>query len=141
MKQSPTPICLLAVIAFGFFAVGCATTTQNTENLAVAAGFHPLTPGNAKQEAFLASLPANKVSPATYEGKSFYVLPDIAHNIAYIGGPKQYQAYAALRTDQQLSNENLQASKADLQAAELNEMDSMPWGMWGGWGTWGPGFW
>ena len=26
-------------------------------------------------------------------GKTYYVFPDAAHNRAYVGGPKQYQAY------------------------------------------------
>jgi hypothetical protein len=31
------------------------------------------------------------------DGKTYYVFPDAALNQAYIGGPKQYQAYRQLR--------------------------------------------
>ena len=30
-------------------------------------------------------------------GKTYYVFPDAAHNRAYVGGPKRYQAYKQLR--------------------------------------------
>lgn len=133
MKRTLNVCGLFAVITVAILAVGCGTT-QNSRNLAVAAGFHPVTPTNPQQEALLAKLPPDQVSPATYQGKSFYVLPDAANNRAYIGGPKQYQAFEQLRTEQQISNENLMS-------AQMNEMATMDWNMWGGWGTWGPGFW
>ena len=75
----------------------------------------------------MAKLPADKVTPVHYKGKSFYILPDAKNNQAYVGGPKQYQAYQQLRLANKLSNENLEA-------AQMNEMSTMNWGLWGGWG-------
>ena len=66
-------------------------------------------------------------------GKTYYVFPDAAHNQAYVGGPKQYQAYRQLRMKQKLANEKLEAAEMNLEASQ------MAWDGWGGWGAWGPG--
>ncbi len=63
------------------------------------------------------------------DGKILYMYPDAANNVAYVGGPKQYQAYRQMRIDQKMSDENLEA-------AEINEDESMEWNEWGGWGPW-----
>jgi predicted dienelactone hydrolase len=125
------PFKYLAAIALVVLAAGCATSTISDENLAVAAGFKVITPTKPDQQAILAKLPKDKVSPVTYEGATYYVLPDSMNNLAYVGGPSQYQAYQQLRVQKQLSNDNLQA-------AQMNEMNNMNWGTWGGWG--GVGF-
>ena len=117
----------LTALALLALAVGCATDLQNKENLAVSAGFKVITPGKPDQQALLAKLPADKVTRVNYKGKTYYVLPDVKNNQAYVGGPKQYRAYQQLRLAKQLSNENLEA-------AQMNEMSSMDWGGWGGWG-------
>jgi hypothetical protein len=115
----------LTALALLALAVSCATDLQNKENLAVAAGFKVITPGKPDQQALLAKLPADKVTRVNYRGKTYYVLPDVKNNQAYVGGPKQYRAYQQLRLAKQLSNENLEA-------AQMNEMSN--WGAWGGWG-------
>ena len=73
------------------------------------------------------------MTPVNYQGKTYYVLPDVANNQAYVGGAEQYQAYQQLRLAQHLSNQNLEA-------AQMNQMATMNWGGWGGWygyGGWG----
>jgi len=131
MKQIQTAFKFLTVIALLALAVGCATETQNTQNLAIAAGFKIITPTKPDHIALLQSLPADKVTPVNYHGKTFYVLPDAKNKQAYVGGTQQYQAYQQLRLAQHLSNQNLEA-------AQMYSMNSMNWGGWGGWG--GVGF-
>jgi hypothetical protein len=134
MKQIRSVLKFLVVTVFAAFAAGCASQMETTENLAVAAGFKAITPGNPQQQAILASLPAGKVHQVNYQGKTYYVLPDRSHNQAYVGGPKQFQTYQQLRLARQISNQNLMA-------AQMNEMAAMDWNTWGGWGGWGPAFW
>lgn len=129
MKHLLTSIKGLAALAFFALAVGCAST-QDTENTLVAAGFKVITPSTPAQTAKLKALPANQVTPVMKDGKRYYVFPDAANNQAYVGGPKQYQAYQQLRLAKQLSNQNLEA-------AEYNDAAAMNWGAWGGWGGWG----
>jgi hypothetical protein len=122
----------VAVIALLVFASGCASTMHETENLAIAAGFNVITPSKPDQVALLSTLAKGKVTQIQYTGKTYYVLPDVENNQAYVGGPKQYQAYQKLRLDNKISNQNLMA-------AEMNQ--NAAWGAWGGWGTWGgPGW-
>ena len=132
MKHLPDLLKRVAAVALIVLAAGCATTdTLNNDNLAIAAGFKVITPKNPGQQAILAKLPKDKVSPVNYQGSTYYVLPDSMNNLAYVGGAAQYQDYQRLRVAKQLSNNNLAA-------AQMNEMDSMDWGGWGGWG--GPAF-
>ena len=120
----------LAAIALLTFAAGCANSLHNKENLAVAAGFKTITPTKPSQIARLKSLPADKVTRVTHKGKTYYVLPDVANNVAYVGGPQQYQAYKQLRLQRKLSNQNLEAAALNQAAAADN------WGAWGSWGEW-----
>lgn len=120
----------IAAVALIALAGGCATSDAlNNDNLAIAAGFKVITPQKPQQQAILAKLPKDKVTPVNYQGSTYYVLPDSMNNLAYVGGPAQYQDYQRLRVAKQLSNNNLEA-------AQMNEMDD--WGAWGGWG--GPAF-
>lgn len=131
MKTIQTTFQSLVAIAFAVFAVSCASDLKNKESLAVAAGFKVITPTKPDQVALLPTLPKDKITPITYNGKSYYVLPDAKNNQAYVGGPNEYQAYKQLRTAQQISNDNLEA-------AQMNQMNAMNWGGWGGWGMVGP---
>ena len=126
MKQIQTAIKFLTVIALCAFAVGCTNQLQEKQNLAVAAGFRSITPSNAKQQTILTQLPADRVTSVNYEGFTYYVLPDAANNQAYVGGAAQYQAYQQLRLANRLSQQNLQA-------AQMNQINSMRFNTWGGW--------
>jgi hypothetical protein len=131
MKQIQTVLKTLAAVALTVFGAGCATDMTEKENLAVAAGFKVITPTQPDHVALLPKLPKGQVTQVNYRGKTYYVLPDAKNNQAYVGGPKQYQAYQQLRLARKISNDNLMA-------AQMNEAASMNWGGWGGWGAWGP---
>jgi hypothetical protein len=130
MRKSITSFKFISALVLLIIAVGCASI-QHKENLLVSAGFKVITPTKPDQVALLPTLPADKVTRISYKGKTYYVMPDRAHNVAYVGGPKQYRAYQQLRLQNQLANENLEA-------AEMNQAAAMNWGMWGGWN--GPGW-
>lgn len=119
----------LVLLALLTLAAGCASGLQSKENLAIAAGFKTITPTKPNQIARLKSLPPDKVTRITHKGKTYYVLPDVANNVAYVGGPAQYQSYQQLRLARNISNQNLEA-------AAMNEDASMNWDGWGGWGAW-----
>jgi len=131
--QNPIPK-ILAVIVLLAVVVGCATELKNKENMAIAAGFQVITPVKPDQVALLPTLPKDKVTRITHQGKTYYVLPDLKNNQAYVGGPSEYQAYQQLRIANQISNQNLEA-------AQMNQMASQNWGDWGGWGGYGGAGW
>jgi hypothetical protein len=115
--------------------LGCATTqtsTQNRESMLAASGFKTITPKTAAQQQKLQKLPPGKVTMIQKAGKTYYIFPDPAHNLAYVGGPKQYRQYQQLRAENKLTKE-------DLQTAEMYQDQEMQWSLWGGGeGVWGP---
>jgi len=126
---------MISALALLALTVGCATTqssTQNKESMLVASGFKTITPKTAAQQQKLQALPPGKVTMIQKRGKTYYIFPDPAHNQAYVGGPKEYQAYQQLRAANKLAAENLET-------AEMYQDAEMDWGAWGGWGAgWGP---
>lgn len=118
--------------------VNCASTstsTQNKESMLVAAGFKVITPKTAAQQQKLQNLPPGKVTMIQKSGKTYYIFPDPANNRAYVGRPREYQAYQQLRATNKLVAENLET-------AEMYQDEQMQWSLWGGWGggfgPWGP---
>ncbi|MGE5213345.1 MAG: hypothetical protein ACM3NN_06610 [Nitrospirota bacterium] len=123
------------VISYAALLVSCASTqtvSQNRESMLVASGFRVITPKTAAQKQKLQNLPPGSVTMIKKSKKKYYVFPDPAHNQAYVGGPKEYQAYQQLRAEKKLSRE-------DLQDAEMYQDTAMEWSLWGGGeGVWGP---
>ena len=134
MKQIFTGFSLISAWALVALAVGCASTstqTQSEQDLLIAAGFKLVTPKTTVQQQKLQSLPPGQLAMITKGGQTYYVFPDAANNRALVGGPKQYQSYQQYRLAQHLSAEQLATAQAYQDA-------SMNWGGWGGWGVgWG----
>jgi hypothetical protein len=134
MKQVRLSFNMISVISLLALTVGCATTgsTQNKESMLVASGFKVISPKTAAQQQKLQQLPPGHVAMVSRQGRTYYIFPDAAHNQAYVGGPKEYQAYQQLRVANNIANENIET-------AEMYQDAAMQWGAWGGWGAgWGP---
>lgn len=66
MKRLLNRLKCLAILALLTLVAGCASNPVNEEQLAInAAGFKVITPVNPDQQAILAKLPKDKVSPVT----------------------------------------------------------------------------
>lgn len=134
MKQIRITLKMISAIALLALMVGCATTqtsTQSKESMLVASGFKIITPMTAAQQQKLQKLPPGKIAMIQKAGKTYYVYPDAPNNLAYVGGPAEYQAYQQLRATNKLAQENLET-------AELYQDSAMNWSAWGGWGAgWG----
>src|SRR6266566_5609267 len=135
MKQIRIAFKMISAAVLLALTFGCATTTsstQNRESMLVASGFKTVTPKTPAQQQKLQKLPPGKVTMIQKSGKTYYIFPDPAQNRAYVGGPKEYQAYQQVRAANKLANENLET-------AEMYQDAEMDWGGWGGWGAgWGP---
>ena len=106
-------ICVTAAL-FGIVS-GCATTVQ-TEDLLTGAGFKARPATTAEQQAQLKSLPARKVSSVQKDGKTYFVYPDAARNVIYIGQNAEYQRYKQLRAQWDMAEEqHNQAEQQQLQ--------------------------
>jgi hypothetical protein len=125
LKHIFTGFNLIGVFGLLMLALGCTSQqTQNKENSLTAAGFKVIVARTAAQQQKLHAFPADKVTLIRKDGKPYYVFPDAANNQAYVGGPKQYQAYRQLRLANKLANEKLEA-------AELNNDSSLNLDEWG----------
>jgi hypothetical protein len=138
MKSSRHILLVTATAACTSLLFGCASTqtsTQNRESMLAAAGFKAITPKTAAQQQKLQKLPQGKVTMIQKNGKTCYIFPDPAHNLAYVGGPKQYQQYQQYRADNRLAKESLET-------ADMYQDAEMQWSVWGGWdagfGSFGP---
>jgi hypothetical protein len=134
MKRIQTSFKIISVMSLLGLTIGCSTTssTQHKESMLVASGFKVITPKTAAQQQKLQQLPPGKMAMINRNGRTYYVFPDAAQNLAYVGGPKEYQAYQQLRAANNIASENLET-------AEMYQDAAMDWGAWGGWGAgWGP---
>jgi len=115
--------------AWTVLLASCASTqsTQNRESMLVASGFKVITPKTPAQQQKLQNLPPGKVTMIQKGGKTYYIFPDPANNRAYVGRPREYQAYQQLRATNKLAMENLET-------AETYQDAEMQWSLWGGWG-------
>ncbi len=130
MKPISSLFTCLGIIALLALAAGCANPKQ-TENLLTLAGFKPIAASTAKQQQLLKALPPGKVSPIQRKGKTYYVFPDVAHNRAWVGSPKQYRDYRQIRSDYQLSNESLATAKMDQTApSDYDDWDDLEVVIW-----------
>ena len=129
---------MISAAALLALTIGCASTqtsTQNRESMLAASGFKVITPKTAAQQQKLQKLPPGKVTMIQKKGKTYYIFPDPAHNLAYLGGSRQYQQYQQLRADNKLAKESLET-------ADMYQDAEMQWSVWGGWdagfGSFGP---
>jgi hypothetical protein len=133
MKQIQTALKFLIAIALAAVSMGCASSTLlDRENVAAGAGFKLITPTKPDQQALLRKLPADKVTRINHGGKTYYVLPDLANNQAYVGGPKQYQTYQKLRRTQE-KNSDPHWFEAAPDANQMDQINAMNWDEWNGW--------
>jgi hypothetical protein len=123
MNRITCVLSVLSIAALVALATGCSTTKQ-TENLLAAAGFKITPATTPDQKAHLKSLPAGKVTTVQRSGITYFVFPDAARQVLYIGQQPQYQEYQKLRLQNQMAMDQLQA-------AELNSDPA--WNQWGAW--------
>jgi hypothetical protein len=105
---------------------GCTALRQSaamdTERSLAAAGFQMKLADTEKKLAHVESLPQRKLTRVPFQGGLRYVYADAQFcRCLYAGTEKAYDRYQKLRIQQEVAEEESEAS-----------MD------WGGWGAWGP---
>jgi len=139
---SVAPFVIGAVLSF--CVGGCATAPPApavSEDLLVTAGFKTVPARTDVQQQHLRALQQDALSEMQQTGKHFYVYPDVANRRLYVGTPKEYQAYLALRTRNGLSNPAApDAASADLQQyvkrdaamarADAQKIETYSWTAW-----------
>ena len=105
MKKIPASIRIFGTVALLSLFVGCASA-KHTESMLSAAGFKAVVPNTAAQEQQIKTLPADKLTVAHRNGKTYYVFPDPAHDRLYVGGPQSYQSYRQILSDNKIAAED-----------------------------------
>ena len=110
------------ILALLPFATSCGGPTSSPaslpdESLLSDAGFKTIAADTAERKRHLQGLPQNQVTAVQQTGQHFYVYPDVTRNQLYVGTPKEYGAYLALRTRNGLPDPTPQ----DLETARLHQ--------------------
>ena len=97
---------LISAAALLMIVAGCATTpAEHTEKLLAQSGFKAVPAKAASQQQQMHTLPPARISLVKRKGHIYYVYPDHARNILYVGHKAQYQAYQIAAQDQRLSQD------------------------------------
>jgi hypothetical protein len=122
MKNIPNLLKILGTAALMALAVGCASTKQ-TEDLLSAAGFKITPATTPQQQAHLKTLPPHKVTMVKRATKTYFVYPDTARQVLYVGQEAQYQQYQKLLAQTQAAEDQVRAAEMDWETG---------WDAWGG---------
>jgi len=136
MKMKNTmQLMAIGAVALVALMTGCATSKekqavqQQRVNMLLASGFKAMpatTPGQQQQ---IKILPADRVSAVKRMGKVYFVFPDQAQNVLYVGNNNQYLKYQA---QAQNAQEQIQV-KYEMEAINRSQASpgwEAPWGDW-----------
>ena len=127
MTTTKSILNVLCAAAFVAVASGCSTTstTRNSENMLSAAGFKAVPATTPQREEHLKSLSDDRLTTVNLNGHNYFVFPDRAENVLFVGQESQYQRYQKMRLDNQMP-------EASVHTAEVGD----EWTGWGAWGRW-----
>lgn len=97
----PSSFMKVAFVAVVVVLASCATTSKTPvvrEDLLAQAGFKTVIATTPLQQQHLQTLPQGALTQMQQTGKHYYVYPDAPGKRLYVGTPKEYDAYVALRT-------------------------------------------
>ena len=138
---------LFAALVLLPLVAGCAGPASSpaslpNERLLAAAGFKTIAATTPDQKRHLEWLHPDQVTAVQLTGQHYYVFPDVAKSQLYVGTPKEYQAYLALRTknglpnppppDWEAASQQRYLAQQDQKMAKINTQDaSIPsWAVW-----------
>ena len=137
MKQL---LILTAGLALMFVIPGCATSpAKRTEALLAQSGFKPVKVATAAQQQRMNALPAARLSRVQRKGQTYYVYPDPARNLLYVGNKAQYDAYQIAAQDEYLAQDAKLVNDASVRpvlsedAAEMSGAGPTWEEIWEGW--------
>ena len=121
----------VVVLAMLMIPWGAAAAAVDEAELAKL-GFKELVATTDVQKRWIADLPTGRIRPMQRTGKRFFVYPDAARNLVYVGGPVQYAAYVkahpeeeqnALRAQDAAWIDAVREAKEDAAIAAANQRD------------------
>src|SRR4051812_33143529 len=112
----------VGALALSALLFGCAAAppAMPDENQLAAAGFQVVVAKTVVQQEHLRSLAPGKVSEMQRNGTHFFVYPDVARNVVYVGTQKEYAAYLG----QQPGNGAALTKQQAVDMASYNKQDA-----------------
>ena len=134
MKKNAVFLVAIVCVTLAVLPTGCATSkekqaSQQKEDMLVASGFKVISATTPGQQQMLKTLPTSRVSAVRRNGQVYFVYPDQARNILYVGKNSQYLAYqqrAQQRQEAILVNQEVEAINRSLTSPGWEA----PWGDW-----------
>jgi hypothetical protein len=88
-------------------AAGCATSpVKRTEQMLTQSGFKLVPAVSVSHQQQMQTLPPNRISAVKRNGKQYYVYPDHARNVLYVGNKAQFHAYQMAIQNQVLTEDS-----------------------------------
>ncbi len=136
MKNLPLLIKTLASLSLLAFAAGCMTNAQFKEANLTQAGFKSIPANTPERQAHLKTLSTTKVTPVQRNGQTYYVFPDPAKNVLYVGRQAEYNAYKQIKLGQQQRADYDMAVQNNFVSTDATLTSFNTWGTWDGlpWG-------
>ena len=105
--------CVLAAVVAGCASSAPEGKIQSKEALLTTCGFKVVNATTPQQLQQMQMLPPDRISVVNRSGARYYVYPDPARKVLYVGQDAQYQAYANQRANMQEVKQYDSISKRD----------------------------
>ena len=124
MRKITPMLSILCATALLVLVSGCSSTREK-QNMLSAAGFKALPANSPQRQEHLKSLSDDRLTAVNLNGHNYFVFPDWAESVLFVGQEPQYERYQRMR----LANE---MPEARVETAIVDDY----WTGWGAWGRW-----
>ena len=116
---------VLAALAAAMLVAGgaAAAAPPIDDKQLLDAGFKTLVATTKVQREWVSGLPPGKIRAMQRTGKKYFIYPDAPRNQIYVGGPKEYEAYAQLHPEHRVAD--LQRAAKEQSAYRGKQADAM----------------
>jgi len=132
MKTLPNLFTTLGVLAVLALFTGCESNKQFKENALIQAGFKTVPATTPAQQAHLMALSQTKISPVQRNGVLYYVFPDVANNVLYVGRQAEYNVYRANKRAQERELAYQMETQSSFISSDAYLTSFASWGAWEG---------
>ena len=140
MRKALTQLWIVLSAAAAVAVVaGCATSpVKQTEHLLAQSGFKVVPAVSVAHQQQIQTLPPNRISTVKRNGKQYYVYPDHARNVLYVGNKAQFHAYQMAIQNLQLTADSKLIADVQDSARVADDAAIASGGTGAGWGqVWG----
>jgi hypothetical protein len=131
-------VILGAVMIVGLVAACATSPVKQREKMLTQSGFKVVPAASVAQQNQIQTLPPNQISRVKRNGKFYYVFPDHARNVLYVGNQAQFHAYQMAVQNQQLTEDAKLMREAQDAPRVAEDTDIASGGVGIGWGqVWG----